>query len=107
MCLLAAPARGQTAVSFDCETNAACAALYEQGRVHHVNAFPDLEDQMCSWEPGDRSPDRLDALVWACTELGAGSVFVCGPGGVDGPGMGGFDSRDGGLFTDFLGSDSR
>ena len=30
MCLLAAPARGQTAVSFDCETNAACAALYEQ-----------------------------------------------------------------------------
>jgi phage terminase large subunit-like protein len=47
------------------------AALYEQGRVHHVKPFPDLEDQMCTWEPlsGDPSPDRLDAMVWAFTNL--------------------------------------
>ena len=45
------------------------AALYEQGRVHHVGTFPDLEDQLCQWEPGMKSPDRLDALVWALTEL--------------------------------------
>jgi len=45
------------------------AALYEQGRVHHVGFFPQLEDQLCSWVPGGPSPDRLDALVWALTEL--------------------------------------
>lgn len=46
------------------------AALYEQGRVHHVDAFPELEDQMCSFVAGrGPSPDRLDALVWALTEL--------------------------------------
>jgi phage terminase large subunit-like protein len=39
--------------------------LYQQGRIHHVGTFPDLEDQMANWIPGDRSPDRLDALVWA------------------------------------------
>ena len=44
-------------------------ALYQQGRVHHVGAFPELEDQLCEWEPGQPSPDRLDALVWAITEL--------------------------------------
>lgn len=46
-------------------------ALYEQGRVKHVGAFPDLEDQMCNWVPdsADASPDRMDALVWALTEL--------------------------------------
>jgi len=44
-------------------------ALYEQGRVHHVGFFPELEDQLCEWVPGDTSPDRLDALVWALTEL--------------------------------------
>ncbi|MBA7618923.1 hypothetical protein ES703_26255 [subsurface metagenome] len=44
-------------------------ALYEQGRVHHVGFFSDLEDQLCEWVPGDTSPDRLDALVWALTEL--------------------------------------
>lgn len=43
------------------------AALYEQGRVHHVGAFAELEDQLCNWVPGmvGASPDRLDALVWA------------------------------------------
>jgi phage terminase large subunit-like protein len=47
------------------------AALYEQGRVHHVGAFPQLEDQMCDYDPltAPWSPDRMDALVWALTEL--------------------------------------
>jgi phage terminase large subunit-like protein len=46
------------------------AALYEQGRVHHVGGFPALEDQMCSWVPGvGKSPDRVDAMVWALTDL--------------------------------------
>ncbi len=48
------------------------AALYEQGRVHHVGRFPELEDQMCTWsaELGPSgSPDRADALVHAVTEL--------------------------------------
>lgn len=45
------------------------AALYEQFKVHHVGMFAELEDQMCQWVPGDDSPDRMDALVWALTEL--------------------------------------
>ena len=45
-------------------------ALYEQGKVHHVGGLDALEDQMCIWSPGsDGSSDRLDALVWAVTEL--------------------------------------
>lgn len=44
-------------------------ALYEQGKVRHAGAFELLEDQMCQWVPGDRSPDRMDALVWALTDL--------------------------------------
>ena len=44
-------------------------SLYEQGRVSHVGMFDELEDQMCTWTPGDDSPDRLDALVWAMTAL--------------------------------------
>ena len=46
-------------------------ALYEQQRVHHVGFFDELENQMCSWEPdtGQPSPDRLDALVYACSDL--------------------------------------
>jgi phage terminase large subunit-like protein len=44
-------------------------ALYEQGKVKHVGAFPKLEDQLCTWLPGEDSPDRLDALVWAVTNL--------------------------------------
>lgn len=43
--------------------------LYENGKIHHVGMFGKLEDQLCSWVPGDDSPDRLDALVWAMTEL--------------------------------------
>ena len=51
------------------------AALYEQGRVHHLGALPRLEDQMCAFTADfDRraagySPDRVDALVWALTAL--------------------------------------
>lgn len=49
------------------------AALYEQGRVAHVGAFPELEDQMADFGrdglSGNASPDRVDALVWAITEL--------------------------------------
>jgi phage terminase large subunit-like protein len=54
------------------------AALYEQGRVHHVGSLPELEDQLCGWVPGDKSPDRLDACVWALTflMLGQGEVRV-------------------------------
>lgn len=49
------------------------AALYAQGRVHHAGAFPELEDELCDFGPeglsSGRSPDRLDALVWALTAL--------------------------------------
>jgi len=49
------------------------AGLYEQGRVHHVGSFSDLEDQMCDFDPSGtvegKSPDRMDALVWALAEL--------------------------------------
>jgi phage terminase large subunit-like protein len=50
------------------------AALYEQGKVHHVGALPELEDQLVAFTPtgyvgDDDSPDRADAVVWALTEL--------------------------------------
>ena len=48
------------------------AALAEQHRLHHVGFFPELEDQLVEFDPslaGQKSPDRMDALVWACTEL--------------------------------------
>ena len=51
------------------------AALYEQGIVHHVGNFDKLEEQMTSYVPGmvTYSPDRMDALVWALTELSSRS----------------------------------
>ena len=54
------------------------ASLYEQGRVHHVGYFSELEEQMCEWEPGvsKDSPDRMDAMVWALTELSEGSATL-------------------------------
>jgi predicted phage terminase large subunit-like protein len=55
------------------------AALYEQKKVFHCGVFTSLEDQLCNWEAlsGDPSPDRLDAMVWALTELsGAGNPAV-------------------------------
>ena len=55
------------------------AALYAQGRVRHAGTFKALEDEMCDFGPdglsSGRSPDRLDALVWAITAL------MLGPGG--------------------------
>jgi phage terminase large subunit-like protein len=46
------------------------AALYEQGRAHHVGMFIELEEQMCNWTPDSgSSPDRMDAMVWAMHEL--------------------------------------
>jgi len=45
-------------------------ALYEQGRIHHVGVFKDLEDQQCNFTPETKkSPDRIDALVWCFTDL--------------------------------------
>lgn len=47
------------------------ATVYEQGRWFHVGSFPELEDQMCSYTgaPGEHSPDRMDAHVWAASDL--------------------------------------
>jgi len=47
------------------------AALYEKDRVHHVGQFGELEDEYCTWvaEEDDFSPNRLDAAVWAITDL--------------------------------------
>lgn len=48
-------------------------SLYERGLVHHVGRFQEMEDQMLSWIPGKEdeqpSPDRMDAMVWAVTDL--------------------------------------
>lgn len=53
-------------------------ALYEQGKVVHVGQLPDLEDEMCSWVPGEtkNSPNRIDALVWVVTDLALHPVGV-------------------------------
>lgn len=45
------------------------AALYEQGAFHHVGSFAELESQMTTYVPGMKSPDRMDAKVWASSEL--------------------------------------
>jgi phage terminase large subunit-like protein len=49
------------------------AALYEQGKVFHVGAHPDLEEQLCNFSragyQGPTSPDRADAAIWALTDL--------------------------------------
>ena len=48
-------------------------AGYEHGKIHHVGEFPHLEEEMVTWVPGvsRNSPNRIDALVWAITELNA------------------------------------
>lgn len=43
--------------------------LYKKGLVHHVGSFYQLEDEMCLWTPGDPSPNRMDALVWAISSF--------------------------------------
>jgi phage terminase large subunit-like protein len=57
------------------------AHLYEQGRVRHAGVFPELEDELCDFGPTEkgfglstgRSPDRMDALVWAISSLALGA----------------------------------
>jgi len=44
-------------------------ALYEKHVIHHVGTFPKLEEECCSYVPGEKSPNRMDALVWALTKL--------------------------------------
>jgi phage terminase large subunit-like protein len=50
-------------------------AKYENGKIHHIGKFAQLEDELCLWVPGDASPNRLDAMVWALSSL------MLGPGG--------------------------
>ena len=47
------------------------AALYSQGKVHHVGRFPELESEMMSYtgEGNEASPNRMDAMVWALADL--------------------------------------
>ena len=69
------PVKSVHATRDKCARAEPVALLYEQGRVRHLGAFPELEDQMCGMTIGGgyqgpgRSPDRADALVWALTEL--------------------------------------
>lgn len=72
------------------------AALYEQGRVHHVGFLPELEDQMTTWDPlnSKESPGRMDALVWALTDLMGSPVGDVGAIKSEGSYR---HSRDGGL----------
>jgi phage terminase large subunit-like protein len=56
-------------------------SLYEQGRIHHVGNFPKLEEQMTTYTglpkaKGEKSPDRMDALVWAMTDLCVGAGLI-------------------------------
>jgi phage terminase large subunit-like protein len=64
------------------------AALYEQGKVHHVGTHGKLEDEMTQWDPlaGMRSPSRMDALVWLLTDLMLGEARVGGAPRVPGAG---------------------
>jgi len=54
------------------------AAMYEQGKVHHVGRLDGLEDEMITWQPGisSWSPNRIDALVWVLTELMMGDDAI-------------------------------
>lgn len=48
--------------------------LAQQHMIHHVGTFANLEDELCTWMPGMASPNRLDAYVWALTELQLGGT---------------------------------
>jgi phage terminase large subunit-like protein len=67
------PYRGVSALAGKAARAEPVAALYEQGRVHHLRGLERLEDQMCRMTvagyQGRGSPDRVDALVWALSEL--------------------------------------
>jgi Uncharacterized conserved protein len=64
-----APVRLVHATRGKCVRAVPAAALYEQGRIHHVGGFAELEDQMTSYDGSGKSPDRMDALVWALAHL--------------------------------------
>lgn len=51
------------------------AALYEKNVAHNAGKFEKLEEEQCSYVPGNASPNRMDAMVWAVTELVAGGVL--------------------------------
>jgi len=48
--------------------------LSQQHMIHHVGTFALLENELCTWVPGMASPNRLDAYVWALTELSLGGT---------------------------------
>ncbi len=56
-------------------------ARYEHGKIHHVGEFTLLEGEMVAWVPGEsrQSPNRVDALVWAFTELFSESLAIDSP----------------------------
>lgn len=55
-------------------------SLYHEDKVRHVRRFPELESQMCAFDPTSNvSPDRMDALVWAVHELGISAPTISGP----------------------------
>lgn len=65
-------------------TRAEPVALYhERGFIKHHGTFPQLEDQLTGWVPGEKSPDRLDAYVWAFSELLVGYLAFDVSGGRD------------------------
>lgn len=74
----AAPIREVTASRGKATRAEPVATLCEQGRVHSVGALDALEDQACAFVPGEtKSPDRLDAWVWAMSELsGSQRIFI-------------------------------
>ena len=51
-------------------------SLYDQGRVHHVGLFAQLEDELCDYDGTGASPNRLDALVGLLTELSEGQHIL-------------------------------
>lgn len=54
------------------------ATAFENGRGHMVGYYAELEDQLCSWVPGDDSPDRLDAMVWGFYAVGVAEMIEMG-----------------------------
>jgi len=63
------PLQGVTATKSKKTRAEPVSAFYEQRRGHHVGAFPELEDEQTTWVPGEESPSRMDALVWAIWAL--------------------------------------
>jgi len=51
-------------------------AMFEKGMAHFVGEFPELEEECCSYVPGNPSPNRMDAMVWALTDLLSGNQLL-------------------------------